>query len=140
MTKELTPVEIGGYKYVSKPDHRDGTSTKSQWIVSIGDEYACFEHGVSRGWVSISGDSAWGLHLVDGRCEYLGKTAPGHGPPSDLFVAYFQLADVCHGYPSDLMRSRREAPPTSVARDWLTGKYLRPSVVRKLQQGQLCSL
>jgi hypothetical protein len=140
MAKELIPAEISGYKYISKPDHRDGTPTKSQWTVSVADEHACFELGVSRGWVSASGDSAWGLHLVDGRCGYLGRTAPGHAPEGDLFVAYFQLADFCHGYPSDVTRSRREVPPTSVARDWLTGRYLKPAVVRKLQQGSPCSL
>src|SRR5262249_8786876 len=134
------PTEIGGYKYISKTDHRDNTSSKSQWTISVDDEHACFDFGVSRSWVSSAGDSAWGLHVVDGRADYLGKTAPGRQPEANLFVAFFQLADVCHGYPSDAKRSRRETPPVSVIRAWLEGGYLRGSVIRKLQLGQPCNL
>ena len=140
MTKDNIPTEIAGYKYISKADHRDNTPTKSQWTVSVADEHACFDFGVGHGWVSTSGDSAWGLHVIDGKADYLGKSAPGRGPEASLFVAFFQLADVCHGCPSDLKRSRREIPPTSVTRAWLEGKYLRGPVIRKLQLGQTCSL
>lgn len=140
MTKPEEPVQIGTYSYISKPDHRDGTPTKSQWTISFAEECAGFQLGVGRGWVAIDRGAAWGLHMVDGKVGYLGKTAANREPKSDLFVAFFQISDVCHGYPSDSKRSRREVPPTAVFKDWLMGKYLRPSVVRKLQQGQLCSL
>jgi hypothetical protein len=140
MANDHVPVDILGYRYIINPPHRNGAPAKSQWTVSVEAEHACFELGVSHGWISVAGDSAWGLHLVDGLPENLGKTAPEHEPEGDLFIAYFQLAAVCHGYPSDFRRSKRETPPVAVTRDWLTGRYLRPSVVRKLQQGQPCGL
>jgi hypothetical protein len=131
-------IEIGKYIYISKPDHRDGTSTKSQWTISTNDERACFALGVNREW--IRGQCAWGLHVVNGAAGYLGRTASDRSPSDDLIVAFFQLADVCHGYPSDPKRSVREVPPSSVTRDWLGKGYLRSSVVRKLQRGLTCKL
>jgi hypothetical protein len=130
------PVEIGEYKYIGKPDHRDGTPTKSQWTVSVPDEQNCFRLGVHRKWISES--AAWGLHIVNGSGAILGRTAPNREAKDDLIVAFFQLADVCHGYPSDPRRSVRELPPNSVTSDWLKENYLRASVVRKLQRGQPC--
>src|ERR1700733_1359153 len=118
MTKTGQPVVINEYIYCAKSDHRDGTPTKSQWTIAIDDEYACFALGIDGSW--ILGQCAWGLHLVDGTADYLGHTALNRGPKTDLCVAFFQLADISHGYPSDPKRSIREVPPDAVRSDWLT--------------------
>lgn len=129
---------VSGYRYMSKPDHRDGTRTKSQWDILVADEYAAFSLGVESGW--MDGSSAWGLHLSDGVAAYLGRSAAQYGFQFPLFVAFFQLANICHGYPSDPTRSNREVPPNSVRGDWLAKKYLRPAVIRKLGRGLTCKL
>ena len=131
-------VVIGAYTYASKPDHRDGTSTKSQWTISVIDEHACFALGVDSDWKL--GPHSWGLHLIDGTAAYLGRAAVNPGPNMDLCIAFFQLADTCHGYPSDPKRSIREIPPDAVRSDWLSKGYLRPAVIRKLGRGLTCKL
>lgn len=132
------PVTIGTYQYLSKVDHRDGTPTKSQWTVPISDEYASFSLGVDSGWISDT--AAWSLHLVDGLATYLGRSAQNPGPVAQLCVAYFQLAALSHGYPSDPARSIREVPPNEVRSDWLAKRYMRPAVIRKLGRGLVCKL
>jgi hypothetical protein len=138
MAKTSEPVQIGSYLYSCKTDHRDGTASKSQWTVSIEAEHSCFALGIDSDW--IGGSCAWGLHLVDGAAAYLGRTAPERDPSADLFVAFFQLSETSHGYPSDPKRSIREVPPESVRGDWLSKGYVRPSVIRKLGRGLTCSL
>jgi hypothetical protein len=129
---------INGYRYESKPDHRDGTRIKSQWDITLADEYAAFALGVTSGWVD--GASAWSLHLNDGSASYLGRSAAQYGSQSHLFMAFFQLATICHGYPSDPARSSREVPPNNVRSEWLAKKYLRPAVIRKIGRGLTCKL
>jgi hypothetical protein len=131
-------VQIGGFPYVSKPDHRDGTPIKSQWDISYDEEYASFALGVTSGW--IAGQAAWGLHLVGNVANYLGHAAVNPGPNTPLWLAYFQVGAPCHGYPSDPQRSSREVPPNEVRSDWLSKKYLRPAVVRNVGRGVTCKL
>lgn len=132
-------VAISGYQYISKPDHRDGTPVKSQWDITFNAECTAFTLGVTSGWVKES--SAWSLHLTDGAAAYLGRSAVRGGSSRvQLFVAFFQIADVCHGYPSDPTRSSREVPPNDVRSDWLAKDYLRPAAVRKLGRGLTCKL
>ena len=131
-------VQIGEYQYLSKQDHRDGTAIKSQWCISDDQEYASFALGINSGWVVHQ--SAWGLHLVNNVADYLGRAAVNPGPDTPLFVSFFQLANPCHGYPSDPKRSTREVPPKEVQSDWLAKRYLRPAVVRKIGRGLTCKL
>lgn len=138
MSSSEEQVNIGEYCYVSKPDHRDGTRSKSQWRISLNDEYASFALGTSSTW--IAGQFAWGLHLVNNIADYLGSSAVDPGPDVALCVAFFQLAVPCHGYPSDPKRSTREVPPNEVRNDWLAKKYLRPAAIRKIGRGLTCKL
>jgi hypothetical protein len=131
-------VQVENYKYTSKPDHRDGTPSKSQWNVPIAEEYEAFSLGICNDWVD--GQSAWGLKLENGDAVYLGRSAIKYGPADPLFVAFFQLSVICHGYPSDPKRSNREVPPDKVRSDWLSKRYLRAAVVRKLGRGLTCRL
>ena len=109
MTETGKPVTISGYLYTVKPDHRDGTLVKSQWTISIKDECACFKFGIDSNWKLDQ--RAWGLHLVNGAADYLGHTALDNGPKTDLCVAFFQLKDTAHGYPSDPKRSIKKCLP-----------------------------
>lgn len=135
-----TPQEVPlrGYRYVSKPDHRDGSADKSQWTIALSDEYVSFEGAIDNAWVDD--DKAWGLHVVSDSSEYLGLTATSLGRAIALCTAFFQISDVVHGYPSDPTRSTREIPPNHVRASWLEAGLLRPSAIRKLGRGLRCKL
>ena len=130
--------KVAGKTYVIKPDHRDGTPVKSQWTIKRTQELDAFRLAITSGW--IVGTFAWGLHINEDKTMYLGKAAMKPGPPTDLFLAVFDLGHTCHGYPADHARSQREKPPSSVRKEWLDKGHLRPAVLRKIGRGQRCSL
>jgi hypothetical protein len=130
---------IQGHLYLSKADHRDGTPEKSQWTIALEDEFASFDRTLSESWAQAK--AGWGLHIVDDKARYVGRSALNYGAsPKDLFMIFFNIAQVAHGYPSDPQRSKREIPPDSIRAAWLAKQYLRPVVVRKLGRGQPCKL
>ncbi|GAA2721530.1 hypothetical protein CAE01nite_00520 [Cellulomonas aerilata] len=133
MTEHVT---IEGHSYVVKSDHRDGTALKSQWTVPVPDEHEAFRTSVVNSWHRAG--SGWGLHLDQDSVAKLGESARAYGSAADLYVAFFQLGDICHGYPSDPLRSSREIPPAHVQRDWLDRNLLRPATVRKIGRGLRC--
>lgn len=127
---------IMGHEYVVKSDHRDGTAKKSQWTVPIPAEHETFRLAVINGWHDA--DRAWGLHLVEGSVAKLGKRAAAYSDPADLYIAYFHLDKVCHGYPSDPVKRSSEIPPEAVRRNWIDISVMRPQAVRKLGRGLPC--
>ena len=138
MAQPEDSTRIGKYSYIVKADHRDGSRIKSQWTIPVDKERASFAFGIDSGWVLDK--RAWGLHLIDGVANYLGRSAVDPGPSVDLCVAFFQIEEPCHGYPSEPKRSTREIPPEKVKNDWLSKGYLRASVVRKIGRGLTCRL
>ena len=128
-----TTIAVAGHQYFAKRDHRDRTPDKSQWTIREDYERSVFERTVVESW--LADGHGWGLHLAAGSVNKLGESARGHGDVRDLFVAFFVMDSVCHGYPSDPIRSPREIPPTPVRRDWLTQGMMRPSAIRKMSRG-----
>lgn len=124
--------------YKPKPDHRDGSSEKSQWIIPVASEHATFADAISNGWTLPANDSAWGLHFDSGVSAPLGTSAASKGEQRALHVAYFILARVSHGYPSDPTRRVREIPPKHILKSWLDAGHFRPQVIRKMGRGQAC--
>ncbi len=124
--------------YLPKPDHRDGTAKKSQWVIPVSGEVESFRLAIDEGW--FKDGLGWSLHLRDDHAAYLGTAAQDPGPAKALFLALFEIAPICHGFPADHRRSSREKPPTAVRSAWLDRKYLRPAVIRKIGKGQRCSL
>ena len=127
------PHHVVGHAYEVKADHRDGTAEKSQWLVPVPDELGVFARTVTEAW--RMGDYGWGLHLDGGRPERLGSSAVSRGQVNDLYVAFFVFAQLCHGYPSDPVRSVREVPPSQVLQRWLEAGILSPAKVRKIGRG-----
>lgn len=134
----MTTHEVAGHKYSPKSDHRDGTAKKSQWTVAVAAEIESFRLAVAEGWTN--GALAWSLHIHNGRADYLGTSAKDPGPDEPLFLALFEIAATCHGFPADHRRSNREKPPAHVQRAWLASPVIRDAVVRKIGRGQRCSL
>lgn len=129
--------QLAGERYLSKPDHRDSSPAKSQWTVAVSVEYEIFETTINNSW--RSSDAGWGLNLVNEVAQPVGLSARDQGDPCLLHVAFFQLASVCHGYPSDPRRSVREIPIEAVRKDWLERKLVRPAAIRKMGRGIVCS-
>jgi hypothetical protein len=139
MGSPVSPEQIAGWAYQSHPPHRNGARDKSQWIITEPDEHGVFEKAIQEHW--HEDDRAWGLQLSgNARAVFLGKSPADEGQVKDLFIARFELATVCHGYPVDYQRSEGEKPPTSVLGAWLQANALRPAVIRKILRGQRCRL
>ena len=127
-----------GITYGVKPDHRDNTHVKSQWTITVDEEVLCFRLTCERTW--FLDDRGWGLHLTDGKAQYLGV---GLDRNQRLFVARFEgdlPKQYWHGYPADHVRRADDIPAEAVAGEWIAEGYLPPSKVRKLLKGQRCKL
>ena len=128
--------------YGFKPDHRDNTTLKSQWVILCADEVNCFNLATSQDW-SSDASTRWGLHFNPSVAN-LGQSALAFGiPPRALFIAKFidgNANDLWHGYPADPYRNQHDLPPTSVLKIWQSESHLRPALIRKLVKGRLCAL
>lgn len=103
--------------YVSKSDHRDGTARKSQWTISERAEERVFRSALDARWRQA--DHAWGLYLANGTPQYLGVAAKDPGPTDPLVVAFYEVQNPSHGYPSRCKPGDRDAIPNDVLSAWL---------------------
>ena len=119
--------------YVPNPVHRNGTPGKSQWTIAAHDEQRSFDRCVEEGWYRQN--TGWGLHLHDGKPDWLGVTRD-HRTPS--FIAKFVGADgTWHGYPADVTHSK-DVPSEVVIGAWLDQNLLSRAKGRKVIRGQPC--
>jgi hypothetical protein len=128
----------GGMIYAIKPDHRDGTPVKSQWVIPIPDEIVTFRLTVQEIW--FDGDRGWGLHLVNGKAENLGVAVDR---AQRIFIARFEgdlSRNYWHGYPADHLRRTGDIPTEEITQVWVDRGYLPKPKVRKILKGQRCNL
>jgi hypothetical protein len=128
-------------EYISKKDHRDGTSTKSQWVITFNQEKDCFVVAWTRGWTQIA--RGWGLHLVEGVPVKVGVAAQNtdRAATVTLKVAIFRTdSTVWHGYPSDYRIHAQDRPSIDVLKEWTKLGFIKKHEVRKIRGGQPCSL
>ena len=126
--------------YIPKLDHRDQSGKKSQWIISEDCERKCFEEAMCAKW-NIE-NLCWGLHLEDGKANYLGRTAKSEPELRQLFIAKFIDSDKnnkWHGYPADPCKGQ-DIPPEPILNCWLQKNYLRRAVIAKINRGKKCTL
>src|SRR5258707_9647087 len=139
---------ITGVFYIHKMDHRDGSYDKSQWIIDELSERNCFSNGYQYRWFSTNHTTCWGIHIVNGRAAYLGKTSlmtrKIERKSRNLFIAKFIDSNInsnWHGYPADPARKTRgDIPPGHIVQLWANAQYIRPALVHKIVSGQLCKL
>lgn len=125
--------------YTHNQQHRNGTPNKSQWVVSLADELASFNHATAQNWfVDLWG---WGLHLPGGSPAQLGTSV---GNMRALFIAKFvanrNRNDNWHGYPADYCVNSQDIPKAEVLQRWLAAGVCRPAAVRKISRGKKCAL
>jgi len=134
--KETKIVE--GVIYIVHPDHRNKTPNKSQWTIAKNLEICCFRLSHRSNW--LMGQAGWGLHLVNGRADYLGTNAKR---TRKLFVARFEDRNGrqrWHGYPADPVERSRDMVPEAIANNWMIQALLRPAVISKLLRNKPCNL
>jgi hypothetical protein len=124
--------------YLPKADHRDATAKKSQWWVTERREEGIFRHALSALW--CTDQKAWGLRIDDDFPDYLGESARDPGPVEPLAVAFFEVGNPSHGYPSYCRPGDKDAIPARVLADWLAQGLLSKAKIRKLGKGQRCKL
>jgi hypothetical protein len=127
-----------GFVYQHHPDHRNGTTGKSQWIVTEANERAIFDSARTSRW--LAANLGWGIHVLAGRAEYLGEASNGG---RRLLVAKFVAGNnpkIWHGYPADHQKRIEDIPNATILRDWMQRRFLNAAKVRKLMRGQPCNL
>src|SRR5687768_16359480 len=118
-----------GVSYLHKPDHRDGTRGKSQWVISKSSERDCFSTTRPPDWTV--GQPVWGLHAVNGRAALLGVGKDGE---EDLFVAKFvdpSSNHQWHGYPVS-HKDRNDKPPAATVLRWQGDDLIRIQTASKI--------
>jgi hypothetical protein len=124
-------------EYQIHPHHRNRTPGKSQWTITELAEVGAFEVARGRNWLTLG--TGWGLHVRDGRAEYLGIAAD---QATLLFLAKYVdtgRTNQWHGYPVPNDAGGNK-PPDQIIGDWMSMELIRPACARKLAQGRPCNL
>ena len=136
MAVEYPLLEISGY-YKAVSFHRNGTPDKSQWTISVDDEFDLFAKTKLDG--QIYDDKGYNLWIVNETAEVLGYTEHG----SETRMARFEdgtRSDHWHGYPANYLRAKNDIPPMALLRDWKAKGLIRKSDITRIKQQKPCSL
>lgn len=131
--------------YIHKIDHRNKSPQKSQWTISLEEERTCFSEGMNLMFANCQPEAlCWGLHLKDGKVEYLGEAAAySRNPYLDLFIAKFvdgNRNNKWHGYPANPASNQQDIPPRDILKLWMSKGYLKASMIRRIARGKKCKL
>lgn len=122
--------------YLSNSQHRNRTKGKSQWSISLAQEFTCFNTTHANQW--IENNNGWGLHYSEGVLDYLGL-AQDH--ITQVFIAKFVgNQGTWHGYPADHRQNRQDIPAGRILAIWMKANVLSPAKIRKIMKGQPCRL
>lgn len=136
MAEEFPDDNITGiYRAVSY--HRNGTKSKSQWLISVDDEIGLFANAKKEGYTSIgTGHSVW---VVDSQLLDLGITTSGITTKLARFVDGTHT-DNWHGYPANYISAKSDIPPTCVLHKWADQNFISKSDITKIQKQRPCKL
>lgn len=125
----------GFYKAVSY--HRNGTADKSQWIISVDEEFELFAMTKRDG--QIYDDKGYNLWVVNDKTQVLGYTEHG----SETRMARFEdgtRSNHWHGYPANYMRAKNDIPPMPLLREWKEKGFIEKSEIKRMKNQKPCSL
>ncbi len=123
--------------YLINPQHRTRNRQKSIWKINQQEEVASFTLSFNKHWHQKS--LGWGLHMVNGKAQFLGVAAPDHCRP--LMLAKFvdgNKNNHWHGYPADHERHAQDRPPVAILDTWLRTRTLTGRQIRNIQAGFPC--
>jgi len=134
------PIQISDdTSYISIPKHRNRSSSYSIWVIHIYEEVECFIHTHKQGWIVKEKETGWGLHLVDGKPEFLGELSNGEQSKIAKFVGN-QPMGLWHGYPSDYQRNLQDRPPINIMLVWRDLCLVTKADISKIKAGKPCKL
>lgn len=136
MSFEYPDYEIAGY-YTAVSYHRNGTVGKSQWTISVDDEFDLFAKAKRDG--QLFDDKGYALWIVADAACVLGLTEH----ESETRLARFEdgtRSDHWHGYPANYLRAKNDIPPMSLLRLWKVEGLIEKSDLIRLKQQKPCSL
>lgn len=124
--------------YISVSYHRNGNPKKSQWSISIEEEFESFKTSRLQNWTSNK--RGWGLHPSKPNFEV--------GTLSNeevVFIARFQemspdgqpIKDIWHGYPADIRNKKNDIPTDAILKCWLENSYINKSQFSRIRRGVL---
>lgn len=123
------------YKAVSY--HRNGTTGKSQWIISVDEEIELFAKTKRDN--QIFDDKGYALWIVSDAACVLGLTERN----SETRIARFEdgtRSNHWHGYPANYLRAKNDIPPMALLKQWKDRGFIEKSDITRLKQQKPCSL
>lgn len=135
--QEIDAYDYGKVRYQVNPQHRDSNPNKSQWDITVENELYVFRCAAYYKW--FTHNKAWALFLNNGEMHYLG-TVPGN---RRTFIAKFVVDNnhnAWHGYPADHISKSQDIPDGAILQAWVQSKLLTKPKMRKIMQGQPCSI
>ena len=133
---DLDAEEYGSYTYKAVSFHRNGTSRKSQWKISVDEEVNFFVTAIEK--KHIHKDRGWEISIKNGIKKSIGRTVKGE----DSYIGVFECSTKLewHGYPGDYKRSDKDIPPTTILQEWVNNKYITKSHMSHIQLQMPCNL
>ena len=125
------------HHYIAVSYHRNGTSGKSQWTISVPDEISVFTWGMSNKFKIDN--KCWGLFLNDKKTEVVGLLTNNEESRIARFVCGTSDS-TWHGYPADYKRAIGDIPTDEILRIWVSKSYISKSKMLKIQQQKPCGL
>lgn len=124
--------------YVAVDYHRNGNPQKSQWIISVEEEFESFAIARKNEW--FNGLRGWGIH-PSGSLADVGRLVNGR----NVQIARFQemtppgqkIQNVWHGYPADIKGKTNDIPVMEVLNNWLEAGIIQKHQLSKIRRGVL---
>lgn len=135
---EIYPDEDVDGNYMSVSYHRNGNPIKSQWTISIEEEFESFKISRLQNWHNER--RGWGLHPTNPFSE-IGRSVSNRS----VMIARFQemspngqvIQDIWHGYPADIRGKTNDIPTVDVLKSWLANGYINGNQFSKIRSGKL---
>lgn len=124
--------------YMAVRYHRNGYPIKSQWTISIEEEFESFKISRQKNWYNEK--RGWGLHPANPFSE-IGRSVSN----KSIMIARFQemspigqnVKDIWHGYPADIRGKTNDIPTVDVLKSWLANGYIKGHQFSKIMRGTL---
>lgn len=125
-------------QYMSIAYHRNGDPEKSQWFISIEEEFESFAVSRKNKWYNEL--RGWGIH-PSGTLMDVGRLADGR----TVQIVRFQemtphgqeIQNIWHGYPADIKRKTNDIPIYTILMSWMNQGIIKKHQLSKIRRGVL---
>lgn len=124
--------------YMAVDYHRNSNPEKSQWIISVEEEFMSFAISRKNEW--FNGQRGWGVHpsntlldvgsLVDGRNVQIARF-------QEMTPLGQKIQNKWHGYPADIKGKTNDIPEIKVLKNWLDLGIIQKHQLSKIRRGVL---